>query len=174
MVTEAEFLALGETRERIELFDGTLHLAPALTPRHQHFTSALVAALVSATPHTGIQVLRAVNVRVGPDRIAIPDLVVTEEIDLDELVVDASAVRLVCEILSPSNGDTDKVLKRHYYATAGIPWYLLGDPVTGTLRLFALDGSAYSEVQVATPGTPLRLTEPVAVTIDPGQLLPPR
>lgn len=173
-VTEPEFLAIGETPERIELFDGSLHVTPAPTPRHQRLSTRLAIALTPVVEDAGLLLHEAVNVRVGTDRIPIPDLVITGEIDFDELVIDASAVRLVCEILSPSNGDTDRVLKSHYYATAGIPWYLLADPVSGTLRLFGLDGSAYTEVQVATPGVPLRLTEPVTVTIDPERLLPPR
>jgi Uma2 family endonuclease len=35
LVTEAEFLALGETTERMELIDGELILGPLPTPRHQ-------------------------------------------------------------------------------------------------------------------------------------------
>ncbi|MBB2946109.1 Uma2 family endonuclease [Actinoplanes lutulentus] len=130
--------------------------------------------LRSAAHDAGLHVLEAVNVRVGPARIPIPDLVITTEIDFDELVVDASAVRLVCEILSPSNADTDRVLKRHYYASAGIPWFLLADPKDGTLQLFALDGSEYRAHSAGAPGSPLQLTEPVVVSIDPQELLPPR
>ncbi|MEV6298253.1 Uma2 family endonuclease [Actinoplanes sp. NPDC051861] len=169
LFTESGFLSLGETSERIELFDGSLHITPRGTPRHQHVSASLRAAL----PPAGLHILGAVNVRCGTDRITIPDLVIAADIDLDEFVVDASAVRLVCEILSPSNSTTDQVLKKHYYAAAGIPWYLLVDPKSGTMQLFQLDGESYREHSTAAPGVPLRLTEPVDVSIDPADLLPP-
>ncbi|WP_433827226.1 Uma2 family endonuclease [Actinoplanes sp. CA-015351] len=173
-VTESEFLSIGETPERIELFDGSLHVTPSPTPRHQRISTRLAIMLTPVVESAGLLLHEAVNVRVGPGRIPIPDLVITADIDFDQLVVDASAVRLVCEILSPSNGDTNRVLKMHYYAAAGIPWYLLVDPRDGTLQLFALDGSVYREHAAGAPGSPLQLTEPVAVTIDPAELLPPR
>ena len=171
---ESEFLSIGETPERIELFDGSLHVTPAPTPRHQHTSNGLHSALGPAAHRAGLHVLEAVNVRVGPDRIPIPDLVITGEIDFDELVIDASAIRLVCEILSPSNADTDRVLKMHYYAAAGIPWFLVVDPQDGILQLFALDGSAYRQHATGSPGVPLQLTDPVVATIDSERLLPPR
>jgi Uma2 family endonuclease len=79
----------------------------------------------------------------------------------------------VCEIISPSNAATDKVLKTHYYAAAGIPWYLLVEQETGTLHLFELIGDKYVEVQTAEVGAVLRLAEPVAVDLVPEDLLPP-
>lgn len=171
--TEPDFLAIGETPERIELFDGSLHITASPTPRHQYASAGLRIALDHGAVHRGLHVLGPVNVRCGPNRIPIPDVVVTSDIDYDEPVVDASAVRLVCEILSPSNGATDKVLKMHYYAAAGIPWYLLVDPSDGAMRLLALDGETYREHSAAAPGVPLRLTGPVTVSIDPAELLPP-
>ena len=122
----------------------------------------------------GLQVLEAVNVRLRPDRIPIPDIVIASaDIKLDELVIDSAEIRLVCEILSPSNPATDKVLKMHYYAAAGIPWYLLVEPEPLALRLYRLDGAKYLEHSVTEVGQVLRLTDPVVATIDPAELLPP-
>ncbi|MEU8659412.1 Uma2 family endonuclease [Actinoplanes philippinensis] len=172
--TESEFLAIGETPERIELFDGSLHVTPGPTPIHQRFAGKLLIILTPPAEATGLFVHEGINVRVGINRIPIPDLAITTMIDFEELVVDASAVRLICEILSPSNSTTDRVLKMRYYADAGIPWYLLVAPKTATLTLYKLEGSDYREYATAAPGELLELTEPVVATIDPADLLPPR
>jgi Uma2 family endonuclease len=121
-----------------------------------------------------LHVLEAVNVRLRPGRIPIPDLVITADIDFDEPVVPASAVKLVCEIVSPSNAAADKVLKMHFYAAAGIEWYLLVEQETGALHLYRLNGERYVEHSVAREGEVLRLTEPVTAEIAPEALLPRR
>ena len=172
-MSEADFLALGETPERIELFDGSLYVTPAPAPRHQYISGELKVALRPAARRAGLTALEAVNVRLRPDRIPMPDLVITSGIDFDELVVDAAAVLLVCEVISPSNAATDRVLKMHYYAAAGIPWYLLVEQDTGTLRLHKLAGDRYVEHATAEVGQVLELTDPVSVTVDPRDLLPP-
>nr|BFE67943.1 hypothetical protein GCM10020092_012440 [Actinoplanes digitatis] len=121
----------------------------------------------------GLIVMEAVNVRLQPGRITIPDLVVTTEIDLDESVIDAGAVLLVCEIISPSNAATDRVLKMHYYAVAGLPWYLLVEPETRTIRLFELVSGHYKEQSVTGEGAVLHLNEPLDAVVSPTDLLPP-
>lgn len=173
-LTEQEYLAFGETSERIELFDGSLYVTPAPTPRHQHMSSELLIALRPAARAAGMHVLEAVNVRLRPGRMLIPDLVIAQDIDFDELVIDATSVRLVCEIISPSNASADKVLKMHYYAAAGIGWYLLAEQETGALHLYKLAGEHYVEHCVTRPGEVLQLSDPVEATISPEDLLPPR
>jgi Uma2 family endonuclease len=172
--TEEEYLALGETADRVELFDGSLYVTPAPTPRHQNVARRLAAALDPGADDAGLHVFEGVNVRLRPGRIPIPDLVVTSDIDVDDPVVPASAVRLVCEVLSPNNAAVDKVLKMHYYAAAGIEWYLLVEQGTATLHLYRLDGDTYREHSVTPVGKILRLTEPLTAEIDPARLLPKR
>lgn len=172
--SESEFLAIGETPERIELFDGCLHVTPNPSLGHQRISTKLAIILTPPAEKRGLFFHEAINVRLRTGRIPIPDLAITTEVDFGDVVADVATVLLVGEILPPSNATTDKVLKMRYYAEAGIPWYLPVEPETATLRLHRLDDGVYTEHAIGTPGEPLEITEPVAVTIDPADLLPPR
>jgi Uma2 family endonuclease len=167
--TEEEYFALGETADRVELFDGGLLVSPAPTIRHQDLSARLRDALLPAARNAGLAVYLAVNVRLRPGRVPIPDLVITEPVPLDTLVVEAAMLRLVCEITS-TNAANDRVLKMHYYAAAGIPWYLLVDPDPLVLRLYRLDGDRYVEHSSAKFGEALTLTEPVDAVLDTSRL----
>ena len=175
--TEEEYLALGETPDRVELFDGSLFVGPAPAPRHQSVSGRLLVALLPAAERAGLDVLEAINLRLKRSRIPIPDLVIVDpaRVDYVKAVVDVAAVRLVCEIVSPGNPAADRVLKMHYYAEAGIAWYLLVEQEPElTLRLYRLDDEKYVECAVGHAGAPLRLTEPVRLDLDPQTLLPKR
>ena len=124
-----------------EYWDGNVVLRPRETPRHEQCVSALANALRVGL--TDLQVLSGVAVRLGPGRIAVPDLVVAGPIDPDEPVVDADAVRLVCEVVSPASAVLDRVLKMHGYAVAGIPCYLVAEPDWGALHSHELRGDTY-------------------------------
>ena len=171
--TEEDYLALAKTRDRVELIDGSLIVTPAPTPFHQDVSWNLTNVFRRPARDAGLRVYEAVNVRLRQGRIPIPDLVIVEPIDPNQPVIDASAVRLVAEIVSRHNVAADTVLKMKLYADAGIPWYLLVKPtrVTVMLELFRLDRGSYVRHDTAAPDLPLVMTEPVSVRIDPKGLI---
>lgn len=168
--TEDEFLALSETRQHVELLDGSLILSPAPTRSHQQLCRRIANALeVGATG--ALWVAEAVNVRLGLGSILIPDVVVG--VGDGDVVIESRDVRLVGEVVSPGSASTDRVLKMHLYAAAGIDWYLLveRDGAGLVLRLFRLEGGSYAVAAVAKDGEVLHLVEPVRVDLDPARLL---
>ncbi|MEO7194332.1 MAG: Uma2 family endonuclease [Pseudonocardiaceae bacterium] len=161
--TEEEFLALPVDR-RVELLDGALLVSPSARA-HQRLSFRLAIALDAAVP-AGLEVLEAINVRVGPGKILIPDLAVVSTPGLDLTVCEAADVVLVVEITRPGNAVADRA--SNLYAQAGIPHYLrieLGATGAGAV-VCRRAGERYVEVARVDPGHPLALTEPIAVTLD--------
>ena len=170
-VTEEEYLSLGETPERVELFDGRIEVSPSPTPAHQRSSRRIANALDGPALARGFEVFEAINVRLLRERIAIPDIVVLDGLGYHELVADAHRVQLVGEIISPANASNDRVLKMRYYAEAGIPWYLLANPEPQlTLQIFRLVGDRYVLEHEEGPEQTLRLPGPVEVELDPAEL----
>jgi len=165
--TEEEFLALPETVwPRLELLDGALLVSPAPRKFHQRFSRALANALDAAVPE-GWEVLEGINVRLATGRIFIPDLVVVREIG-EGVVTDAADVALVAEIVSPSTGSQDRLLKPALYAAAGIPCYLrIEQQPELVVHVAALEAGEYVDYVVARAGEPLRLPAPFATAVVP-------
>jgi Uma2 family endonuclease len=155
MTIESEYFAQSARAAGTELWDGNLLVRPREAPRHELCVSALAGALRVGL--TGLHVLTGVAVRLGPGRIVIPDLVITTAIDLDEPVVAADAVRLICEVVSPASAVLDRVLKMHGYAAAGIPCYMVAEPEEGALHSHELSGGRY------LPGPKMQLVQVTGV-----------
>jgi hypothetical protein len=170
--TESDYLALGETTQRIELLDGTLLIGPSASVRHQVIVAGLAAALEPGCAAANRTLLPVINLRLSSTRILNPDLVVTAELNLTGDCVPADAVLLVGEVSAPHTAIIDRVLKPHLYAAAGVGCYLLVEQESLTLKLYQLQGSHYVERSTTKVGEVLELTEPVKATIRPEELLP--
>jgi Uma2 family endonuclease len=167
--TEEEFFALGETIARMELFDGSLSVSPSPNYDHQDLVLRLATVFDPAVRSNGLWIYLDVDVRLQPGRVVEPDLIIRPRVPKGTQVTEGRDIQLVCEVTS-TNAATDRVLKMHYYATAGIPWYLLIEPDQPTLLLHRREGDHYVLDQKAGPGELLRFTEPIALDLDPATL----
>ena len=169
--TEADYFALGETSDRVELLDGKLVVSPNPHSAHQAISFELTAALTSAARAARLKAVLAPNVRLGANRILIPDVVIMR--GPHKACIEVEDVPFAAEIVSPGNAATDRVTKMRVYAEAGIPRYLLVEPKRDgiDLRLFRLSGRHYVEQARATGDEPLLIDEPVKVELIPASLL---
>jgi Uma2 family endonuclease len=169
--TEEEYLALDETPNRIELMDGGLWVSPGPSVAHQGMLSVVHAALRATARGAKLKVFDGINVRLGPNRLLIPDLaVVSPEIRVTT-VVEAADVTLVAEIVSPSSKAMDNGQKWEFYEAAKIDSYLLVEPDVPdydkvTLRLFGQRRNRYVEVATAKPGETLTADSPFRIVLD--------
>jgi Uma2 family endonuclease len=169
--TEDEYLALPEDNRRIELLDGGLLVNPSPSGPHQRLSSHLWLALSTAAP-AGLEVIAAINVRVAPGRILIPDLAVVTNPGVDLTVWPADEVAMVVEIMSPGSVATDRAIKPELYARGGIAHYLrveLGRRGPTGL-LYRLEHGRLVQTARSEPADQLRLTQPFPAALDLAQL----
>ena len=173
--TVEDVLALPEDRRvRYELLGESLVMSPAPGVRHQRASFRLHVALDAAARAAGapVEVLESVNVTL-PSGLAVPDLVVVDAgaTAHDAVSLDAEAVQLVVELVSPGNATMDRRLKPLLYAEAAIPlfWRLEFDPAP-RLVFAELDGGRYVERATALAGAVTRVDAPFPFEIDPADL----
>ncbi|WP_433797537.1 Uma2 family endonuclease [Actinoplanes sp. CA-252034] len=135
----------------------------------------LSAGLLPAADAAELWILTDMNVRLSAGTIMRPDLVIALGPRV-VTVVEGSDVLLACEIASPSNTTTDRVLKKQLYAAAQIEWYLLIEPEmtryeSAALHLFRLGANGYATYAVAEGDETLTLEEPFQISIKGNSLL---
>jgi Uma2 family endonuclease len=171
--TLSDLARLPDDGVRYEILDGSLLVSPREGVRHFRVANLLRDALTRQLPadlYAGQDGYLAVK---GGTSQFLPDLIVLRRNALrgDGESFEPDDVRLVCEVLSPSNRGNDLVLKRHYYADSGIPHYWVVDADARTLTVLALDGEAFTERAVVKAGESWHTDEPFPLTLDPADFL---
>jgi Uma2 family endonuclease len=172
--SEDDYFALGETADKIELIDGSLIVSPRPSVSHQRIAFKLGLQLHHPATRAGLIVLPEINLQLAGGRVVEPDLVIAEDVPLDRRAIEAHEVKMVIEIVSPSNAGTDRLLKPALYASAGIGWYLRVEQPDGSveLNLHRLDGDHYAPAKTAGAGQNLMGDEPFGFIIAVDSLLP--
>ncbi|HEU5002481.1 MAG TPA: Uma2 family endonuclease [Actinomycetota bacterium] len=164
-----------EGTQRYELVEGALLVNPPPSAGHQGMSLRLAIALHTVAP-PGVTVLEAVGVRLPGGTLLVPDVLVVS-LPAPEaeraLVLDATQVSLVVEIVSPGSQTTDRLTKPALYARAGVPLYWRVEPDEGpSVTVYQLDGHEYIQSAMARPGRLLAVTKPFPISLDPAALRP--
>lgn len=141
-------ISLAEWDEVVSHQEGVFELVagiPTMSPGETGWNIDVafeLAARIRSAAGAGVRALPNYGVRTIDGTVRQPDLVVLgREVDISAARVDAEVVDLVVEVVSPDSIERDWITKRHEYAAAGIPLYLVIDDAatTPTLTLFTLD-----------------------------------
>lgn len=160
---------------RYELIEGSLHVTPAPTPRHQRVSANLFRLLDAAAPGEFEVLTAPLDVQLGADTMVEPDLLVVPAGPLPDKRLEI-APHLVVEILSPRTRLYDLGTKRLVYREAGVGAYWVVDPAAVSLTVWrwhdaddADDGPAVIEGDDVAG-----FDWPFPVTVTPARLLLPR
>ncbi|NGO72601.1 Uma2 family endonuclease [Streptomyces boncukensis] len=155
---------------RAEIIEGAIEVSPTGRRTHAQAINRLRNALVrflGAGTHASFQDTNMVHGR----KVWIPDLIIAPEDlepheDEDGLGIQASAVALVAEVVSPGRRaqQRDRERRRREYARAGIPVYVIIDDHDGGGSVTVLSGplpekADYSDVHRVPYGTEVTIPE---------------
>ncbi|MEU9133812.1 Uma2 family endonuclease [Kitasatospora sp. NPDC048540] len=159
---------------RAELIEGEIVVAPPTDGDHEDCVSHLVKQVIRKSAVdmsvSGYKGLRLVSGGLCPRNHVIPDATFAPE-DLGLFRgappwMEPAGVALVAEVTS-SRPDQDRIAKRHCYARAAIPLYLLVDREKAQVSLFSQPlRDEYTVVHLAPFGGPLVLPEPFGFELD--------
>jgi Uma2 family endonuclease len=147
LVSEADFLALPESTEKIELLDGEVIVSPSPSYWHQEILQRIVFSLRQWAVERGESVTvgqAPLDVRFEPGRILQPDAFVLRGVLARDHEGPIDRVPEICiEVLS-TDRVYDRVTKRMIYARAGVKEYWVVEPA-GLIERFHGAGFAKAE-----------------------------
>jgi len=146
--TYDDYCLLPNDRNRYEILDGELYVAPAPATNHQIALGNLHRILSNhvLAHQMGRLLLAPTDLILTSTTVVQPDLIFIGT-DRSGIVTERGvegAPTLVIEILSPTTQHTDRQIKAQLYAKYGVPHYWLLDPDQRVLETYELSGGQYN------------------------------
>ncbi|MQA94559.1 MAG: hypothetical protein GEV11_07855 [Streptosporangiales bacterium] len=163
--------------QKVELYDGRIVVSPTASRQHIRIVMRLYRALDDLCGERGWESLPDIGLYSAPhEERPAPDLIVVplDAPEYDPCHIVSHGVLMATEVVSRSSVTDDKDAKPRTYAQAGIPVYLVIDPLDDpwTVTLYSQPrGARYETITQVTAGDPLDLPEPFGSTLDTGVLL---
>jgi len=155
--TVDDFMALGG-EVRAELITGELYVTPSPTSWHQHIVTNLCLILA---PHIrngrlGSTWVAPLDVHLPSGDIVEPDLIFVRRANRSIIQEWIRGVPdLLVEVVSPSNVERDRIVKRDLYARNQVPEYWIVDPDARTVEVLCLGEGDYLASGYFGPGSEL-------------------
>lgn len=170
LLTLEEFDRLPEDNSlRYELQEGLLQVSPKAAAVHQRVVKRLTSGLDEQLPAKW-EALQDVEVALDakfPPTLRIPDVVLapTMAFDVNPNRLYANDVVVAVEVVSPGSGRTDRLMKVHEYAQAGIQHYWILDIDSAvTISALRLHEGAYASCFEG--GGMFKTTDPFELAVD--------
>lgn len=149
-MTAADFFAIGQTEERLQLVDGVVLMSPRPTPLHQTILRLVLRQLEQyLDAHPGAACFPEVDWELRPDTVYSPDLACFAPGRLTSIPARLTAPPdLIIEILSPGTKAFDLTTKRDDYERCGVGEYWTIDTADARVRCARREGGALVESPV--------------------------
>jgi Uma2 family endonuclease len=159
---------------RREVIGGTLVVTPSPVGRHQRCVGRLFIRLERACPADLEVIVSPYDWRPPSGESFQPDLMVIRRADFDPDGPLRATPLLVVEVLSASNAEQDRAVKRARYEALGVPAYWIVDPAVPALSALRRNARGrYVETARASGRQPLVADFPFAVELTPVELVEP-
>ncbi|MBF6051004.1 hypothetical protein AF335_13680 [Streptomyces eurocidicus] len=164
---------------RAELIEGEIFVSPAPDGEHEDYLSTVFRQVLRHSKTdmdgSGNKGLKLPQGGLCPKSYSVPDATFApRELRLFRGApswMPCEGVALVAEVTS-GKANRDRVAKRHCYARAGIPLYLLVDREEEAVTLFSEpSGQDYTEIHTTPYGKALPLPEPFAFDLETADFL---
>lgn len=146
-MTADEFLALGETEQRLELIDGVVVVSPSPLPLHQKVARLILGQILKiADSGPGLDVYYETDVLLARRTVYCPDIVVYVPGRLAKVPARLDLPPdLAVEVLSPGNRKKDHITKREDYEKYGVGEYWIVEPADVSVVQLVREGDQLVE-----------------------------
>jgi Uma2 family endonuclease len=135
------------------MIDGVPHaMSPSPTNKHQLISLVLASEILNSLKNAkdkcgDCTVRQDLDWLIDDDTVLRPDIVVICN-EIDKYIT--SAPSIIIEILSPSSGHHDRIIKYEIYARQGVKYYIIADPSTLTFQAYQLIDGKYQDYTAST------------------------